>query len=271
MTDPSGAERFFDDYAVLYDAIYADHEFEDVAFYVERARACDGPVLDVACGTGRVYLELLREGVDADGFDVSTGMLEELRRKAEESGLEPSVWRADMTDFDAPREYALAIVPFRSFLHNLTVEDQLAALERIKAALEPDGELILNAFPPDFEEICGEFGDPTASLVEVDGTTYRTERLTEFADEVEQVVTYQWTFHPVEEPADAEATKVLDVDASRSVPELLVNEFHLSLISKQAFELLFRAAGFEAWSVYGGFELDPLESTNQEMVWIASP
>lgn len=269
MPDPSDAERFFDDYAELYDVIYADHEFDDVAFYVDRARAADGPVLDVACGTGRVYLELLRAGVDADGFDLSRGMLDELERKADEAGLDPDVWKADMTDFEAPREYALVIVPFRSFLHNLTVDDQIAALERFRAALAPGGELVLNVFPPDFDEICGEYGDPRESHVVVDGMAFREERTSEFADAVEQVVNYQWLFHPVGPADDVGTDRELDVDLPEEVPSLLVNDFKLSLIGKQQFELLFRTAGYDEWTVYGGFDLEPFESTDQEMVWVA--
>ncbi|MFB6296245.1 MAG: class I SAM-dependent methyltransferase [Halobacteriales archaeon] len=271
MRGADGAERFFDDFAGVYDLVYADHDFDDVGFYVDRARAAEGPVLEAACGTGRVYLELLRAGVDADGFDVSRGMLDELERKAERAGLDPSVRRADMTTFDPRREYALVIVPFRSFLHNLTVADQVAALERFEAALAPDGELVFNVFPPDFGEICNEYDESRESYVSVDGVTFREERVSRFADEVEQVVSFQWLFQRVAPGEDVDADRELDVDLPGAVPSLLVNEFRLSLISKQAFEALFRAAGYDEWAVYGGFDLEPFESTDQEMVWIASP
>lgn len=274
--DPTGgvgdAESFFDDYAPLYDVVYADHEFDDVEFYVDRATAADGPVLDVACGTGRVYLELLRAGVDADGFDVSRGMLGELERKAANAGLDPTVWQADMTEFDPPREYALAIVPFRSFLHNLTVDDQVAALERFREALAPDGELVLNVFPPDFDRICGEYGETQAAHVVVGDRAFRRETVTEFVDEVNGVVSYQWVVTPAGPDADVDPEAVHDdVDLADEVPGLLVDEFELCLIGRQQFDLLFRVAGYDEWSVYGGFDLEPFEDTGQEMVWIARP
>jgi cyclopropane fatty-acyl-phospholipid synthase-like methyltransferase len=64
-------------------------------------RPYDGSVLEVGCGTGRIYLDLLRAGVDADGIDLSAAMLEEPRRKAAEAGLEPNVGRADTTTFES--------------------------------------------------------------------------------------------------------------------------------------------------------------------------
>jgi ubiquinone/menaquinone biosynthesis C-methylase UbiE len=35
-------------------------------FYVALARAANGPVLDVACGTGRILLPCLQAGVDEE-------------------------------------------------------------------------------------------------------------------------------------------------------------------------------------------------------------
>jgi len=266
------AESFFDEYAPLYDVVYADHEFDDVEFYVDRATAADGPVLDVGCGTGRVYLELLRAGVDADGVDVSRGMLDELERKAAAADLDPSVWRADMTELDPPREYALVIVPFRSFLHNCTVDDQVAALQRFHEALAPDGELVFNVFPPDFERICGEYGEPQAAHVAVGDRVFRRETVTEFVDEVNQIVSYQWVVTPAGPDADVDPDAVHDdVSLPPEVPGLLVDEFELCLIGRQQFELLFRVAGYEEWSVYGGFDLEPFADTSQEMVWVARP
>ena len=47
-----------DSYAILarhYDAAYANKQFlADVPFYVELAKQSGGPVLEIACGTGRV-------------------------------------------------------------------------------------------------------------------------------------------------------------------------------------------------------------------------
>jgi SAM-dependent methyltransferase len=69
-------ERPLDDRSVrgyvepeLYDVTYGWWR-DDIPFYVAQARAAGGPVLEVACGTGRVHLPLLQAGADADGFDL---------------------------------------------------------------------------------------------------------------------------------------------------------------------------------------------------------
>ncbi|MFC4543383.1 class I SAM-dependent methyltransferase [Halosolutus amylolyticus] len=245
-----GPGDYFDDLAAFYDAVH-DQQADDVAFYRNLAREADGPVLEVGCGTGRIYLELLRDGVDADGIDVASEPLDVLRETAAEDGLEPTVWQADMTTIEPDREYALVIVPFRTFLYLLEVDDQLSALERFHDSLAPDGQLALNAFVPSFEVICEHYGEWTDREIEIDGDEYTYRTITELDDEVEQLARVR--------------TEVVD-DAG----ERVVRSAHrLKLLSKSEFDLLFRCSPFSSWEVYGGFEYDPLEDPSQEMVWIA--
>ncbi|TYL39161.1 class I SAM-dependent methyltransferase [Natronococcus pandeyae] len=249
--DSSG---YYDDFAAFYDAAYGQQAGvveDDVQFYLELAREADGPLLEVGCGTGRIYLELLRADIDADGIDLSSGMLEVLRENAADEGLEPNVREADVTSFRSDREYALVIVPFRAFLHLTTVDDQLAALERIHDVLAPGGRLALNVFTPNFDVICEAYGEPEETTVEVDGETCTYRTVTELADEVEQLARIR--------------SEVLTSDGER----LFEREAPIALVSKREFELLFRQSPFSSWDVYGGFEYDPLEDSSQEMVWIA--
>jgi len=48
-------------------------------FYVEMAHGRDGPVLDLACGTGRLTIPLARAGKQVTGGDLSPHMLQRAR------------------------------------------------------------------------------------------------------------------------------------------------------------------------------------------------
>lgn len=242
--------EYFDATAEFYDAQYGDDQGGDRAFYRDLAVEADGPVLEVGCGTGRIYLDLLRAGVDADGIDVSEGMLDVLREKADEAGLEPSVWRADVTEFDPPRAYALAVVPFRAFLHLLSVEAQLAALSNLHDALAPGGRLALNFFAPDLDVIAERYGSWQEETVQHGGESYTLRTYTELVDPVEQVA--------------RERRELYDADGERVFAE----SFELKLLPKREFELLARLSPFEEWTAYGGFDREPLESSDQEQVWV---
>src|SRR5438132_14398081 len=71
-------------------------------FYVALARATNGPVLDICCGTGRILLPCLQAGVDIEGLDLFEPMLRRLRTKAAALGLSPRLHHADMSDFSLP-------------------------------------------------------------------------------------------------------------------------------------------------------------------------
>ena len=58
-----------------YDPVYYDLTFgkqkTDVQFYSRLVKEVSGKVLEIACGSGRVYLDLLKEGADIYGIDMS--------------------------------------------------------------------------------------------------------------------------------------------------------------------------------------------------------
>lgn len=247
------ATEFFAETARFYDVFYEQRDMDDVQFYVDRAESTDGPVLEAACGTGRVYLELLEAGVDADGFDGAAEMLQVLRDRARDRGLDPSVWQGDMRTVTADRKYGLIIVPFRAFLHLLTIDDQLAALERFHDLLRPDGELVIAVFAPDFEYICEGYGSWDETVVERAGTEYTIRNYAEITDDIAQIVENTQQILGPDGEVVAEST------------------FPLKLLPKREFELLLEVSPFGDSEVYGGFDLDELESADQEMVWIIEP
>jgi len=74
--------------------------------YIEKAISRFGsPVLDLACGTGRLLLPLLKAGIDIDGCDISGDMLEHCRRKAALGGYNPRLYQQSMHSFNLPRTY----------------------------------------------------------------------------------------------------------------------------------------------------------------------
>lgn len=237
----------YDVFAEFYDAIFKEGR-EDEDFYLEKAEETDGRVLEIACGTGRLYLKMLERGIDAYGFDFSEGMLERLKEKAEEKGLEPKVRKSDMRDFEYDKKFSLIMIPFRSFLNNRTSEDKLKTLEQIRKHLKPDGRLVLNFFSPDFEMVA-DFGDKEKQITR-DGEDYKVKFHNRLVDGVEMIVKTE------REIFNSKGGK----EGSFSV--------EISMVTKQEFEALLEAAGFSDWKVYSGFDEKELsEEQGQELVW----
>ncbi len=242
--------KSFEEWAKVYDMIYGNFK-EDLDFYKREARKAKGKVLEIACGTGRIYLELLKDGIDAYGIDISENMLKVLKEKAKKLGLNPKVKKADMRNFRFNTKFSLIIIPFRSFLHNLTFNDQIKTLENCRKHLKSDGRLILNFFFPNPEVIVKNYGrEKEDRVIEFNNRKFVVTSKSYFIDEVNQIVEFIQTLK------------------SESGEVLWRGKFQIALIYKKEFELLLRLTGFKKWKVYGGFNYEPLKSYRQEMVWI---
>src|SRR5512135_1666646 len=113
-------------FAELYDLFYGDFR-EDIDMYRGFAERTGGPILEVGSGTGRVALALAEEGHAVVGLELSEAMRAVAQRKADRAGVADRVEfiAGDMRHFKIDQYFGLIIVPLNTFLHNLTLEDQL--------------------------------------------------------------------------------------------------------------------------------------------------
>ncbi|MFN0050937.1 MAG: class I SAM-dependent methyltransferase [Planctomycetales bacterium] len=242
----------FDD-GDLYDLIGADLPY-GLEHYVGLARAAQGPVLDVACGTGRILIPSLEAGADIEGLDFYEPMLNRLRAKAAARGLSPRLHQADMSDFALPRRFAAIMIPFNAFIHNLTAESQIRCLQTCREHLLPGGTLTFDTFFPSLEYLSypqgtrvleGELPHPQTGLPI---RMYDTRTF----DRIAQI---QYSVNEME---------LLDADGA-------VATTHRSQSSGRYFfkcemELLLRLAGFTRWEIWGDFDRRPVTREEDALI-----
>jgi ubiquinone/menaquinone biosynthesis C-methylase UbiE len=120
---------------------------DDVAFYVSLAQNADGPLVELAVGSGRVAIPVVQAtGRRVIGIDSSPAMLEQAGVKAKEAGVELELLEGDMRDFAVDESAALIYCPFRALLHLPTWADRRRTFDRVAASLEPGGRFAWNAF-----------------------------------------------------------------------------------------------------------------------------
>lgn len=246
----AGTNQFTEALAAFYEYSHEYGDIGDEDFYLDAAAEADGPVLEGACGTGRLYLEFLRHGIDADGFDVSPAMLKILREKAASDSLNPTVWAADFRSIGTDRTYQLVLVPYNSFCNLKGVDDQITALNALHDVLKPGGKLLFDVYVPRYDVIAESFDEwQGIQKFKYEGETLRWRSRATIADQTEQ------TYLTEQELIDPDG----DVVAH--------NEFVLSHLPPQQVELLACQSSFEQWSVWGGFSREPLTNGDGVQVW----
>jgi SAM-dependent methyltransferase len=119
----------------------------DVPFYVGLARDADGPLVELAVGSGRVAIPVAHAtGRRVIGIDSSPAMLAQARMRAVEEGGELDLREGDIRELELEQPAALIYCPGRSLLHLPTWADRRRCFERVAASLLPDGHFAWNAF-----------------------------------------------------------------------------------------------------------------------------
>ncbi len=124
-----------------------DFRPNEVAYIREFVEADGRAALDAGCGSGRLLLPFLRDGLDVDGCDASADMIAACQAKAEAQGLQPGLHVQPLHQLDLPRKYGTIYVVGTFGLGSDRARDQ-DALVRLRDHLEPDGTLLIDLEMP---------------------------------------------------------------------------------------------------------------------------
>lgn len=133
MIDHNNLEEFSD--PINYDL--QDSSDTGIAFYRALAQDVGGPVLELACGTGRVTIPIAQLGFATTGLDIVPGMLAQARRKS--LGLSARWLEGDARTFDLHEHFRLIFLTGNAFQAFVTNAEQAAVLQRVHAHLHDDG------------------------------------------------------------------------------------------------------------------------------------
>ena len=247
----------YDAYSVHYDLLWASKQ-DDVPFFLDMAKETGSPVLELACGTGRVLLPLARAGFEVTGLDVSQAMLDKLQAKLDKEPRDVqsrvALKCADIRDYQFSQKFRMVFCAFNSFLHLMTTDDQLACLRSVREYLADDGRLVLNVFAPDHNRLTGRADTEVA--VERDPETGRDMVVTDISkrDLTNQTI---------------EVWEGVDRIGDDGTVKRYSATFTLSWIHNREMHLLLRLAGFEVVAVYGGYDKRPYDYASGIQLFVA--
>jgi SAM-dependent methyltransferase len=249
-----------DTWADTYDQVHTITK--DIPFWLEEALASGGPVLELACGTGRVAIPTAQAGVQVVGLDSSAAMLKLARAKARKLRLGAERVRfvhGDMRSFTLAQRFPLAIIPFRSFQLLLSVAEQHQALASIRAHLALGGRLIIDLFVPDLERLAR---DPSTPLYD--------HEVTDPATGHGMMIWHQNHYDIFNQVINAR-TIVEEHDGRGVFQQKVVKEYQLRYLYRFEVQHLLAACGYEVEEVYGSFDREPISESSTEMIWVATP
>ena len=103
-----------------------------VGLYLNLAEAAGPPVLELACGTGRLVCRFARAGFQVTGLDFSQAMLDVARQNVAyfppHARRRVTLLRADMSDFSLDDQFGLIVLADNSFRELADRESQVSCL-----------------------------------------------------------------------------------------------------------------------------------------------
>jgi len=224
------------------------------------------PALDLGCGSGRLLLPMLQDGLDVDGCDYSKDMLAVCQERAQSERLAPRLYAQAMHELDLPRRYKTI---FGCGLVGLGGERQLTmqAMRRCYDHLRPGGVFAFDYSP--------RWNDPPAWLSRLPDS--RRALPQEWPSSGERNVLPDGS--ELEQVARTIAMDPLEDVATRQIRtrlfrngELLKEEIHTQKVedySKNELIIMLENAGFSEIKIYGDYSDEPATADHKALIFIA--
>ncbi|MFW5870689.1 MAG: class I SAM-dependent methyltransferase [Candidatus Sumerlaeota bacterium] len=270
--------------ARLFDLQNADDPLleKECAFFLEELETTDGPCLDLGCGTGRILVPALKDGIDIYGCDRSASFLGRTRQKARDLGLEieDRLFLCDLANpglAPKPRDrgvfstfpldalaqntgnsegFNLALAAFRTFDHLSEEGEREDFLRSMRSLLRPGGRLLINVANPTVDDLESAMGEKVLLRDDMEDpeTGYRV----------------AWWGATHFEPSSMLIQQAYIYDFLAPGGRV-VETYHFPLTMRwtpgEEMRELAETAGFEVRNRWGGFMREPYERGTGDAVW----
>lgn len=242
------------------------HDAPELPFFEQAIARFGQPVLDVACGAGRLLLPLLRAGIDIDGCDISGDMLYHCRRKVTREGFSPHLYEQPMHAFEISRRYKTIYI-CDSFGLAGSRENDLATLRRCHEHLEAGGALLLN--------IQAEYTSPEAWNLWLSENRralpqpWPHDGVRRVAEDGSENIAYFRQVHI--DPLEQAYTRQVRLEKWVSGDMVASEKYTLrgNMYFKNEVILMLRAAGFREITVYGDYSDEFATADHEELNLVA--
>ena len=138
--------NFYSD-AQRYDFVMGAYASGDqLNFYRRQVARYGEPVLELACGSGRLTIPLANEGVNITGMDLSADMLDLAKLKASKAGVNIHFIEGDMRSFELGEKFKFIFIPAQSLSHLHTRAEIEECFACVRSHLADEGRFLIELF-----------------------------------------------------------------------------------------------------------------------------
>ena len=259
MTDPPDAATAAE-LARLYDLDLSEDP-GDLDLYLALADRADGPIIELAAGSGRLAVPLAAAGHSVTAVDRDPAMLGRARERASAAGIPEGrleLIEADLLELsppDPPR-HALAFIALNSLMLLASREAQRAALRALAAHLRPGGLAAVDAWVPDADDLARFDGRVFLEWIREDPSSGR--HVTKSGSALHDATSGTLVLSAIFEEA-----------AQGQAPRRWIRQDRLRLIGPDELDAFAEEAGLRVELVAGGYDLTPLGPGSERAILIA--
>jgi SAM-dependent methyltransferase len=250
----STASEHADHLARLYDWEHDPYR-EDEELFVALARRFGGPVLELACGTGRLLAPLAAAGLDCTGVDIAPAMLARARHRLARLGLAARLVEQDITRLRVDGHFRTILLVLDSFGLLVDRADQVSCLRAAREHATHDARLVLDVSNGNLRGGSEPAEELLHHLTAPDPDTRRpitkwVVRRPHVAEQLDELVCFY---------------DELDQDVVRRT----MVELRLRWFTRFELELLLEKGGWHVDEVYGGYGLEPFGPNSDRLILVA--
>ena len=231
----------------LYDSIHANYKW-DYILIKDFAKKYEGPVLELASGTGRLATPILKLGLDYTGLELSEFFLKEAKKKIKKKA---NFILGDMRNFHLGSSFNFIFIGFNSFLHNLSTKDAKSCLKCVLNHLRPKGKFLLSIFIPNTETLYRDVNKlyPATDFFEFENSQCRILERNNYNSD-SQINNLTWY---VEKDGQLGSVKY---------------NFSMRMFYPHEMDILFQETGFIIIDKFGDYDLSPFDQESDMQIYL---
>ena len=227
---------------------------DDIPFFLKQIEKYGDPVLELACGTGRITIPIAEEGIDISGLDIIKNMLSYAKSKAKAKNIDIEWIEADCRDFNIDKKFSIIFFPFNSIAHIHDLESIEACFSCVRKHLKHNGKFIIDMFNPSLDRLTRSTFTryPVANLYDA----YNKETLT-----IMESNSYD---------ADTQINRIKWYYKKNDQTDEIVNELNMRIYYPQEIDALLKYNGFTIENKFGNYDESPFLSASPKQLIICN-